>query len=219
MLDVHDQRNPAIGQFGRAYHSDPERIADYGASFVSGSTQAGLACAAKHFPGHGHAFSDSHFEPANASDTWSETELLPFVRLFAAPTPPPVVMIGHLRVDQLDPSGLPATLSAPIITGLLREKMDYQGIVMTDDIDMGAISAILPRKEAFIAALAAGNDLVMIKNLFGYDPLVPERAVTWVREGIARGQLSEESIKASARRVRALRAALATASRDIENSL
>lgn len=214
VLDVHDQRNPAIGQFGRAYDSDPERIADYGAAFISGSLQAGVACAAKHFPGHGRAFSDSHFEPANASCTWSEAELLPFVRLLASPTPPPLVMVGHLRVDPLDPAGLPATISAPIIRGLLREKLGYRGIVMTDDIDMGAISTILPRKEAFIAALAAGNDLVMIKNLFGYDPLVPERAVAWVREGIARGQLSEESIKASAGRVRALRAALADASRD-----
>lgn len=209
VLDVHDPRNPAIGQFGRAYDSDPERIAEYGQAFVAGSLQAGLACAAKHFPGHGRAFSDSHFEPANASLTWSEAELIPFERLVAAPAPPPMVMVGHLRVDPLDPSGLPATLSEPIITGLLRDRLGYRGVVMTDDIDMGAISSILPRKEAFIAALAAGNDLVMIKNLFGYDPRVPERAVAWVREGIARGQLSEAGIKASAARVRALRARLA----------
>ena len=210
VLDVHDPGNPAIGQFGRAYDSDVERIAEYGKAFVAGSLQAGLVCAAKHFPGHGRAFSDSHFEPANASATWNEDELVPFERLFAAPEPPPVVMVGHLRVDGLDPSGQPATLSAPMITGLLREKLGYRGVVMTDDIDMGAISTLLPRKEAFIAALAAGNDLVMIKNLFGYDPRVPERAVAWVREGIARGQLSEVAIKASAARVRALRAALGT---------
>ena len=103
------------------------------------------------------------------------------------------------------PDGRPATVSAPIVTGLLRHKVGYKGVVMTDDVDMDAISHLMSRREAFVQALAAGNDLIMIKNLFGYDPLMPQRAVRWVRKAIAEGILTEAQIRAAAARVRAIR--------------
>ena len=205
VLDVDEPNNPAIGKFGRAYHTDAGTIAAYGQAFVAGFASAGVLCAAKHFPGHGRSVGDSHNGAANISATWTEAELDPFARLIASPHAPPLIMTGHLRLDQVAPDGRPATLSLPIVTGLLRQALGYQGVVVTDDLDMDAISHLMSRQEAAVQALAAGSDLLMIKNLFGYDPLMPQRAVGWVRTAIARGQLSEAQVMAAAERVRALR--------------
>ena len=205
VLDVDEPSNPAIGAFGRAYDTDPERIAAYGQAFVEGFASAGMLCAAKHFPGHGRSVSDSHHGVADISATWTEAELEPFARLLASSHAPPMVMTGHLRLDPVAPDGRPATISEPIVTGLLRQRLGYRGVVVTDDLDMGAVSHLMSRKEAFVQALAAGNDLLMIKNLFGYDPLMPQRAVGWVRTAIAQGTLSKEQVTAAAERVRAIR--------------
>ncbi len=205
VLDFDDPANPAIGKPKRSYGTDPERIAAYGEAFVSGFSSAGILCAAKHFPGHGHAVSDSHYGVADISNTWTEAELEPFARLLNSPNPPAMVMMGHLRLDHVAPDGRPATVSPPIVTGLLRQRLGYRGVAMTDDVDMDAVRHFMNRKEAVIQALNAGSDLIMIKNLFGYDPMVPQRAVRWVRKAIAQGTLSEAQITAAAARVRALR--------------
>lgn len=205
VLDVDEPDNPAIGIFGRAYATDPESITTYAQVFVEGFASAGILCAAKHFPGHGRAMEDSHDGAADISGTWTEAELEPFARLFASRHAPPMVMTGHLRLDPLEPRGLPATVSAPIVTGMLRGRLGYRGVVVTDDLDMGAVSHIMSRKEAIVQAIAAGSDLLMIKNLFGYDPLLPQRAVRWVRTAIAQGRLSEAQVMEAAERVRAIR--------------
>jgi beta-N-acetylhexosaminidase len=205
VLDVDDPTNPAIGFHGRAYGKDPRLIASYAQAFVEGFGSAGVMCAAKHFPGHGRAVNDSHDEAADISATWTEAELEPFTQLLSSCHAPAMVMTGHLRLSQLSPDGRPATISAPIVTGLLRGRLGYQGVVVTDDLDMGALSRSMGRREAFVQAIAAGSDLLMIKNLFGYDPLLPQRAVGWVRSAIARGELKEERVMEAAERVRALR--------------
>lgn len=205
VLDLDDPNNPAIGKYGRAFSDDPDRITEYGLAFLEGFGRAGIFCAAKHFPGQGKATSDSHDRPADITQTWTEEELTPFARLIAEGRAPDMIMMGHLRVDSIDGSGLPATVSRAIVTDLLRKRLGYDGIIMTDDIDMEAVRAFMNRKEALIEALAAGNDLIMIKNLFRYDPLLPERAVRWVRRAIAEGRLNEDQIFASAEKVRALR--------------
>ncbi|AGT10915.1 glycoside hydrolase family 3 N-terminal domain-containing protein [Paracoccus aminophilus] len=208
VLDVHEPDNPAIGRPKRAYGSDPAEIARFAEAFTAGFASAGILCAAKHFPGQGRARDDSHYGVADISARWSEAELAPYARLFASPHPPEMVMMGHLRHDGLAPDGRPATVSPEIVTGLLREKLGFTGVILTDDVDMDAVSHLMSREEAVVQALAAGNDLIMVKNLFRYDPLLPEHAVRWVRRAIARGVLSEAQILASAARVRALRARL-----------
>lgn len=205
VLDVDEPTNPAIGFFGRAYSTDPHRIVSYAQAFAEGFAGAGVLCAAKHFPGHGRAVNDSHDEDADISATWTVAELEPFAQLIAARHAPAMVMTGHLRLNQLSPDGRPATVSAPIVTGLLRERLAYQGVVVTDDLDMGALSRRMGRKEAVVQAIAAGSDLLMIKNLFGYDPMLPQRAVGWIREAIARGALTEARVMEAAQRVRAMR--------------
>jgi beta-N-acetylhexosaminidase len=204
VVDILDAENQAIGVLGRAFGSDADTINAYAAGFIDGFASAGLFCAAKHFPGQGHSAADSHDGEADILARWTEADLEPFARLIAAGRVP-IVMSGHLRLDAVGPGGLPATLSAPIITGLLREGLGFRGVVMTDDIDMGAVSGLMSRGEAVVAAIAAGNDLLMIKNLFGYDPLLPDHAVRWVRRAIRAGRLREEEVIASAMRVRGCR--------------
>lgn len=205
VLDLHDPENTAIGKLRRAYSKHPEQIAAYGLAFCRGFASAGLLCAAKHFPGHGRSSHDSHRGLADISASWDEQDLAPFRAVLTAPGAPAIVMTGHLRLTGIAPDGRPATVSAPIVTGLLRDELGYQGVVMTDDIDMDAVSHAMDRRAAFIQALAAGNDLIMIKNLFGYDPLLPRRAVGWVRSAISQGTLTEAQVFAAAGRVRALR--------------
>ena len=205
VVDIDAPDNPAIGVFGRASGTEPDRITASAQAFLAGFSAAGILCAAKHFPGHGLAVSDSHEGAADISATWTEAELEPFARLIASPTAPPLMMMGHLRLDPVAPDGRPATISTPIVTGLLRRRLGYQGVVVTDDLDMKAVSDLMGRKEAVVQAIAAGCDLLMFKNLFGYDPLLPQRAVRWVRDAIARGELSEAQVMAAAQRVRALR--------------
>ncbi|RYY32216.1 MAG: glycoside hydrolase family 3 protein, partial [Sphingomonadales bacterium] len=212
VLDFDDPANATIGRPRRSYGTDPERIAAYGAAFAGGFAAANVLCVAKHFPGHGHSADDSHYGVAEISARWTEAELEPFARLFASPDRPAMVMIGHLRLDSVAPDGRPATVSAPIVTGLLRQRLGYDGVVMTDDIDMDAVRHLMSRKAAFVQAIAAGADLIIIKNLFGYDPLMPQRAVRWVRQAIARGVLSEAQVFAAAERVRAARSRIALGS-------
>jgi beta-N-acetylhexosaminidase len=204
VVDLDDPANPAIGHFGRAYGTDPEQVARYAAAFVDGFSEAGVICAAKHFPGHGYSRGDSHDGPADISAVWSEAELVPFQRLIAGGRAP-MVMGGHLRADQLVTDGLPTTFSPAVTTRLLRERLGFAGVVVTDDLDMDAVSRTMDRRRAVIRAIVAGNDLLMIKNLYGFDPLLPRKVVTWVRAAIADGTLSEQQILASAGRVRLLR--------------
>lgn len=205
VLDVDDPENPVVGKPKRSYGTDPERIAAYADAFVSGFASTGVLCAAKHFPGHGRSVNDSHHGVTDVSAHWTEAELVPFARLFASPHAPAMVMMGHICLDRLAPNEGPATVSTTIVTGLLRQKLGFEGAVMTDDVDMDAIRHLMSRKEAVVQALAAGNDLIMIKNLFGYDPLLPQRAVRWVREAIVEGTLTEAQISAAVMRVRAVR--------------
>ena len=204
VVDVDDPDNEAIGVFGRAYDTEPDRIAAYAEAFVDGFAEAGITCVVKHFPGHGRAAGDSHHGPADISTTWAEEELEPFARLIDAGRAP-VVMTGHLRLDAIAPDGAPATISSAIVGGLLRGRLGYRGVIATDDLDMGAVSRILGRKQAVVQAIRAGNDLLMIKNLFGYDPLMPQRAVGWVRAAITRGILTEQHVIDAADRVRSIR--------------
>lgn len=205
VLDLDDAANAAIGRPMRSFGTDPDRIAAYAEAFARGFADAGLLCAAKHFPGHGRSQSDSHHGVADITANWTDEELKPFARLIASPHCPAMIMTGHLRHDGLSPDGQPASVSAAMVTGLLRQGLGYRGVVITDDLDMDALRLSMGRQAAFVRAIAAGNDLIMIRNLFGYDPLLPRRALRWVRRAIAHGLLTEAQVLAAAERVRAAR--------------
>lgn len=205
VLDVHDPNNTVIGRYGRSFGGDAYNISLNAAAFVDGFGGHGIICVLKHFPGHGCSVGDSHFEPADISSTWSEGEIEPYKQLISLGRAP-MIMSGHLRLDSIEPSGCPATLSRAMIQGLLRDRLGFDGVVVTDDLDMEAITRTHNRRRALIDALKAGNDLIMIKNLFGYDPLLPKRALYWIRQAIKNGELDESRVLEAGNRVSNLKA-------------
>lgn len=153
-------KNPVIGY--RSFGSDPQGVASKAVLFFKGLRDGGLLSCAKHFPGHGDTDTDSHLAlpvlRKSKQDLLAE-ELIPFRRLIEEGIP--AVMTGHLAVPALDPSGTPASLSRPLIQGLLREELGFGGAVITDALNMHAVSKREPVPGmTALRACQAGNDLL-----------------------------------------------------------
>lgn len=160
VMDV--PRSPACPLWHRAYSSDPERAARYALAAIRGYAAGGVFPVGKHFPGLGDTMADSHevLPRALSEDARREADLLPF-RLAAA-AGVPAVMTAHLLVPKWDDR--PATLSAAALQDWLRRRLKFQGVIVTDDLEMGAIASHLPVDRAAQAALEAGADLLLICN-------------------------------------------------------
>jgi beta-N-acetylhexosaminidase len=193
VADLHQDGNAVISRWDRAFGDDPAAVATWCALFIDAMEAAGVACAIKHFPGHGRSAGDSHDGFVDLTQTWSFEEVEPFARLIESDHAH-LVMGGHLINRRLDPSGAPVTLSRPVLDGLLRQAMRYDGAVITDDLDMGAIRDHYSREEAIVGALAAGNDLLLISNSADADPDLARRAVDWVGAAIERGDLAVDRL-------------------------
>jgi Glycosyl hydrolase family 3 N terminal domain len=194
--------NPIIGT--RAFGSDPELVARHAAAAVQGLQDAGVAACAKHFPGHGATSQDSHLEIPTVDadlDVLDRRELVPFRAAIAAGAQS--IMTGHLRIPALT-GELPATLSHAAITGLLRDRLGYQGAVISDALDMHAASGTLGIPEASVQALAAGVDLLCLGSKEYEDSV---RAIRETIVGaVADGRLSGERLEEAAARAQRLRA-------------
>jgi len=167
VLDINtNPKNPIIGI--RSLGSDPASAARLGGAIINGLKAAGVIAVAKHFPGHGAASEDSHKtlpEILLSTTELSATHLVPFRRAIELGVP--AMMIVHILFPALDKKN-PATLSAAVMTGLLKKDLNYGGLVMTDSLDMGAITQRMPIRKAAAAALKAGADLLLIgKGDFG----------------------------------------------------
>ncbi len=193
--------NPVIGS--RAFGSDPALVARHTAAWVCGLQSAGVAACAKHFPGHGDTAVDSHHDvPVIRADraALDACELLPFRAAMEADVQ--VIMTGHLIVPAIDPDH-PATLSRPILTDLLRVEMGYTGLIVTDAIEMQAVSRRYGLGGATVAAIAAGADAVCVGGEHA-----DERTAAMLRDAIVSavrsGALPEERLVDAASRVAAL---------------
>ncbi|MBM3273724.1 MAG: hypothetical protein FJZ00_01120 [Candidatus Sericytochromatia bacterium] len=154
-------RNPIINI--RSFGEDPESVARLAAAWVRGAQDHGLMATAKHFPGHGDTAVDSHSRlPTIAADRQriDRVELAPFRACVEAGVGS--IMTAHLAVPALDPSGLPATLSEPIMTGVLRRELGFGGLLVTDALIMGGITASWTEEDAVAAALNAGCDMLLM---------------------------------------------------------
>ena len=160
--------SPIVGS--RSFSSDPATVAKHVAASVAGHLDSGVAPTAKHFPGHGGTSQDSHLVVPVVDvglDTLWDRELPPFLAAISAGVP--VIMTAHVVFPALDPHH-PATLSRLILTTLLRERLGFEGVVVTDGLDMHAMSETVGRPEAVISSLMAGADLMCI----GGDSVTPE---------------------------------------------
>jgi beta-N-acetylhexosaminidase len=190
-----DPVNPIVGV--RSFGSDPQLVARHVAAFVEGLQAVGVAACAKHFPGHGETAADSHLElPAAEADreTLLERALPPFAAAVEAGVRS--VMTAHVRFPSLDPE--PATVSAGLI-GLLRSELAFTGLVMTDALEMRAISGTVGLEEGAVRALAAGADALCL----GADrtPSEVERVQKAIVDAVRGGRLPEERVREAAARV------------------
>ncbi|WP_238016752.1 glycoside hydrolase family 3 N-terminal domain-containing protein [Dactylosporangium sp. AC04546] len=198
-----DPNNPVIGS--RAFGAEPERVARHTAAWITGLQEAGVAACAKHFPGHGNTSVDSHLDvpiiKASRADL-EATELVPFRAAIEAGVL--AVMSAHLRVPAID-ADLPATLSRRIMTDLLRGELGFDGLIVTDGIEMRAISDRFGIARATVMALAAGADAICV----GGDH-ADEETATMLRDAIVAavraGELPEERLADAAARVARLAA-------------
>ncbi|MFW5952300.1 MAG: glycoside hydrolase family 3 protein, partial [Gemmatimonadota bacterium] len=194
--------NPVINT--RSYGSDPAAVADRVVAFIEGAASGGLLTVAKHFPGHGDTETDSHLTmPVLYADRarLDDVELQPFRAAIRAGVDG--VMTAHLAVPALDTAALrPATLSPPILTGLLRDALGFPGLVVTDALHMDGVTAgtSIDAGRVAVEAILAGADILLI-------PPDAERAIEAVVAAVRRGEVTEARIDASVRRVLAAKAA------------
>ncbi len=204
VVDLHDPANPVIGQNGRAFSADPEVVVRYAEACIEGFGAAGVHTAIKHFPGHGTSRGDSHEGPVDITRTWRGEEMVPFQRLIATGKVE-AVMAGHLVNAQLANDGLPATLSTAMIDGYLRGLLGFDGLVMSDDLDMGAVRKVASLRDAVVGALGAGLDLLILSNSLEPDPGLAADAVGWIAGAVASGELPAARVAEAAGRVRRMK--------------
>ena len=191
--------SPAIGRLGRSFSADPQAVAAHGAAFADGLNNAGIIAVFKHFPGHGSAHADSHKGVTDISATWSERELSPYRSALGRPGQR-MVMTGHLFHAGLDPA-FPATLSPSVINGLLRGRLGYDGVVVTDDLQMDAIAAEYTLEEVVLRAIGAGADILLFGNNLEYDPAIVAKVQAIIARAVEDGTLSRARLEASWRRI------------------
>ncbi|MFI2430878.1 glycoside hydrolase family 3 protein [Streptomyces sp. NPDC018693] len=193
--------NPVIGV--RSFGADPALVARHTAAYVTGLQSAGVAACTKHFPGHGDTAVDSHHAlPRIDADAkvLSDRDLLPFRAAIAAGTH--AVMSAHILVHALDPDR-PATLSGRILTDLLRRELGYDGLIVTDGMEMQAIAATYGIEHGSVLAIAAGADAICVGGGLADDETV-RRLRDALVNGVRSGELPEERLSDAAERVRAL---------------
>ena len=197
-LDI-NPANPVIGDLERSFSADPDIVTKHAAEVVKAHRECGVLTCLKHFPGHGSSKADSHLGFTDVTETWSRMELEPYARLIGAGLCDSV-MTAHIFNAALDPD-LPATLSTKVITGLLREGLAYDGPVISDDMQMKAISAHFGFEEAILKALAAGVDILVFANNSVFDADVAASAAEIIRQAIRDGKVGEERIDRSYARI------------------
>ncbi len=198
-----NRHNAAIGGQGRTFSHLPDAVVRHAGAFVAGLRTSGVAATLKHFPGQGSAGGDTHLGAVDVTGSWSHEELRPFAELIRAGTAD-AVMTGHIVNRSLDTH--PASLSRPVVEGLLRGEMGYEGVVISDDLTMGAIRANYRLEDAVVLAVEAGVDVLTLGHSSA--PADMERVVGALVGAVRSGRIPEARIDASYERVRALRSRL-----------
>lgn len=189
--------NTVIGH--RAFSSDPQQVARFSTAVSAGIRKAGVIPVCKHFPGHGDTTGDTHVDYASVNkslDELRQTELVPFQAQIQAGAE--MVMVAHISLPQVNGDDTPASMSHRIVTDLLRQEMGFDGVIITDALDMGAVSVHYSAGEAAVRAIQAGVDMLLM-------PADTQAAYDAVLAAVRSGEIPEAQLDASVARILALK--------------
>lgn len=195
--------NPVIAKLERSYGADPKLVARHAQWTIEELHRAGIFTAVKHFPGHGSSREDSHLGLPDVTAVWSPLELQPFGALIGKGLPD-MVMTAHLYNKNWDKDS-PATLSKTVITGMLRRSLGFDGVVVSDDLQMGAIAQTVGLEEAIRQAIYAGVDILLFGNNLNHDPQIARKATQIIKNLVARGDISPDRLHQSFQRIQQLK--------------
>ena len=205
VLDVNNNpHNPVINT--RAFGADAVLVAQCGVAYIEAMQTEGVWCVGKHFPGHGDVAVDSHIGlpvVPHGRERLEQIEFAPFVAAMRAGVAG--IMSAHVSFPAIEPGGLPATLSPRVMTHLLREELNYDGLLFTDSLEMGALaSSGFPVPEAAVAALQAGADVL----LFNAGEVLHRKAFDALKSAAQAGQLAPQRLDTALARINRLKATL-----------
>lgn len=193
--------NPIIGKLERSFSDNPDIVIQHALTFIKAHHKYGVLCAIKHFPGHGSSNRDSHLGLVDVTDTWEKIELNPYIALI---NDVDAIMVAHIFNRNYDPI-YPATLSKKIVNDLLRSDLGYKGVVVSDDMQMKAITNHYEFKDAILATIMAGIDIIVIGNNLKYEKNITARTVNIIKQLIREDKISEKRIDESYRRIKDLK--------------
>jgi beta-N-acetylhexosaminidase len=197
-LHMHEQQG-IIGALHRSFSDDPETVVRMARQFVEVFRRYGIASCYKHFPGHGSALGDTHEGFVDVSDTFTQAELAPYVQLVKDVYQPTMIMTAHVINKHLDAQGLPATLSYDILTGLLRKTMGYDGIIISDDLQMQAIADHYSLDDALRLTINAGADMIIFANQL--DTITAPEVIGRIERLVLEDKIELQRIEEAYRRV------------------
>lgn len=194
VIDVYSNpNNTVIGK--RSFSSDPEIVSKMGLSLAEGLNENGIIPVYKHFPGHGNTSVDSHVAlpiVTKAKNELYQLDLIPFKDAIKSKNG--LIMVGHLAVPAITKDNTPASLSKALITDFLKGEMGYDGLVITDALNMGALTKYYTQEEIYLRAIEAGVDLLLM-------PSSSKEALSTIKQAVENGRISEERIDESVRKI------------------
>ena len=206
VVDVNiNKNNPVIGQLERSFSDDPVKVYEHADFFIDAMHRYNIITAIKHFPGHGSSTEDSHLELADVTHTYNEeVELFPYKKLIES-NKTDIIMMAHIMNTNIDPDN-PATLSSIFLQDILRSRLNYEGVIVSDDMQMRAITIHFGFKEAIVKAINAGCDLLIFSNNGSqYDENIAQKIVEAIKKALREGKITEEEISSSYNRIKELK--------------
>ncbi len=199
-----NRKNRVIYKLGRSFGKSPQEVVKYSKIFIDAMRANGILTSLKHFPGHGSSLGDTHKGFVDITKFWQKKELEPY-KILNQEGYIDTVMVAHVFNAKLD-SKYPATLSKKIVNGLLRQKLGYNGVVITDDLQMGAITKKYNLKKTLKLAINAGNDLLLFGNQLSVNNMVSiKKLVNTIKSLINNKEINIETINRANQRLKELK--------------
>mgnify|MGYP001491979660 CR=1 FL=1 len=209
VVDVNiNPKSPAIGNIERSFSVDPNVVINHSKVAIGSYNSLNIFTALKHFPGHGSAANDSHHGFTDVTSTWQEIELEPYRELIKKGYKD-FVMTAHIFNSNLDPE-YPATLSKKIMTGILRERLGFEGVIISDDMNMGAIADNYGLETAVRKSIEAGVDILLFANNLSYDEKIAEKVIAIIKRLISQRIINVNRIDESYDRIMKMKRSMQT---------